>query len=138
MKNGNRKHGESRRSAFFGERGVSLIETVVALGLFALGVATMGDFLTRQIRAGSSNYNYTTAYTLAEEQLETLRAQRFSDMGSDETSVRKGDMTFDVATSVDDGNPEPNLKTINVNVSWNEPGGQRNVSLQTIYTAIRR
>lgn len=120
------------------QRGISLIETLVALGLFALSAATIGNLLTSQIRAASSNHLHTRALALAAEQLEATRALRFNDMEPSTRTVSSGSVTYTVATTVDDDSPANGLKTIAVDVSWNAPQGPQHVAVHTIYTEVRR
>jgi type II secretion system protein I len=121
-----------------GERGLTLIETLVALSLFALSVATMGTFMVHQIRTSNSNGNHTIAYELAVQELEDIRAQLYEQMVSRSRESEVGGMTFEIETNVADESPSPNMKTIDVDVNWIEPGGERNVALHTIYTAVTR
>jgi Tfp pilus assembly protein PilV len=127
-----------RRGALRDQAGVTLLETLAALGLFAIAAATMGDFLVQQVRQSSTNSNYSVAYSIAEERLEAVRAQRYAEMAAESGSIQKGDVSFSYSTVVDDDTPAPNLKQITVNVDWNDPGGTKNVALQTVYTAVRR
>ncbi len=119
-------------------RGTSLLEVMVALGLFALAAATTGDYLVQQIRTTSQNNHYTVAYAVAERHLETVRAEPYSTMAATTEQVVKGSVVFDVSTTVEADTPEPNLKQVTVNVEWGEPGGRADVEVQTIYTAVRR
>jgi Tfp pilus assembly protein PilV len=120
------------------ERGVSLIETVVAVGLFALTAATMSDFLLYQIRAGSSNYSYSKAYAIAAEEFEDIRAMPYESVASRSFTAEEGALTYTVETTVAADTPAPNMKQITVEVSWEEPGGSRNVKIHSIYTSVRR
>jgi len=120
------------------QRGSSLVETIVALGLFAISAATTGDFLVQQIRHAAQNNHYSIAYSMAEEHLEAVRAARYVDMVPRSQQVQKGDLTFDISTTVLKDVPAPNLKKIKVQVNWNEPGGSQQVEVETIYTAVRR
>jgi hypothetical protein len=121
-----------------GQRGATLLETVVAVGLFALTAATMGDFLRQQIRTGGANANYSTAYALAAEEFEDIRALPYDEITSRTASLTQGALTFDVDTAVADDTPSPNMKQITVNVNWNEPGGPQHVTVHSIYTEVRR
>lgn len=115
-----------------------MIETLVALSLFAMTAATMGQFLVTQIRHASNNHLQTKAYSLAAEQLEATRALRFNDMLASSKTVAFNGVQYIVATDVDDDTPSNGLKTIAVDVSWNDPTGPKNVSVSTIYTEVRR
>ena len=119
-------------------RGISLIETLVALALFAMTATTMGRFLVAQIRQSSNNHLQTKALALAAEQLESTRAEKYADMTSGTRTVMVGGVTYTVATTVDTDSPSHGLKAIEVAVSWNDPQGQKNVTVHTIYTEVRR
>lgn len=119
-------------------RGVSLIETVAALSLFALSAATMGNFLTHEIRAAGSNNNYMIAHEVGVEELENVRSLLFEEIQSEAREIQKGGMVYRIETSVEDNVPEPNMKSISVDIGWNEPDGERHVVLETIYTAVTR
>ena len=120
------------------QRGVSLIETITALSLFAISAATMGDFLTHQIRVVGSNTNYTVAHEIGVEELEAMRSLLYEQMEGGTHEVQKGGMLYEITTTVDDNVPAPNMKSISVDIGWNEPDGQRHVVLETIYTAVTR
>lgn len=129
---------EPRRRRLLSARGISLIETIVALGLFAMTAATMGRFLVAQIRFASSAHLQTKAMAMAAEQLEATRALRFNDMASGTTTKTVGGVLYTIQTTVNDDSPANGLKSIAVNVSWKEPLGQKNVTVNTIYTEVRR
>lgn len=120
------------------QRGISLIETLVALGLFAMTAATMGQFLVAQTRHASNNHLQTKAMALAAEQLEYTRAQRFNDMVSGSKTKTEGGVIYTIATTVDDDTPANGLKSIEVEVTWNDQTGPKNVAVHTIYTEVRR
>lgn len=128
----------SRAARLRSQRGVSLLETLVALGLFAVCAATMGKYLVSQIRLSSSNYLYSQAYALAEEQLENTRALRFNDMVAGSKTVPVDGQNFVVNTAVQNDSPANGLKQITVNVAWKDSLGPKNVSVRTIYTEVQR
>ena len=135
MSTNERCRGRPRRAA---QSGISLIETLVALGLFAISAGTMGTFLVQQIRMASSNYLYTQAYAMAEEDLEATRALRYNDMGPGTRTEDIGGTRFTVDRQVQSDTPADGLKKITVNVTWKDPQGSKNVSVQTIYTEVQR
>ena len=123
----------------FDQRGVTLVETLVALGLFAVTAATMGDFLVSQIRRASSNYLYSQAYSLAEQQLESLRSlPDYNSIVPSSTTTTVGNTQYTVATSVLNDTPADGLKQITITVSWQDNFGSQNVAVQTIYTQVQR
>jgi prepilin-type N-terminal cleavage/methylation domain-containing protein len=128
----------SRAERWRDQRGVSLIETLVALGLFAMAAATMSTFLVAQIRYASDNNLQTKAYSLAEEDLEYIRSERFNDMASGSKLVTVGTVKYNIVDTVTDDTPANGLKTILINVGWNDPAGARSVQVQTVYTEVRR
>ena len=120
------------------QAGVSLIETLVALGLFAITASTMGKYLVQQIRMSTTNYLYTQAYAMAEEDLEATRALRYNDMAPGSRTEDIGGTRFTVNRQIASDAPADGLKTITVTVSWKDPQGPKNVVVQTIYTEVQR
>lgn len=118
--------------------GLSLLETLVALALFAISAAAAGNYLVKQIRLSASNYLTTQAYSLAEEALESTRAQRFNDMAPGSKTVAIDGRNFTVDTAVQNDTPANGLKRITVTVGWADPLGPKNVSVHTIYTEVQR
>jgi hypothetical protein len=104
-----------------GNAGLTLIDTIVGLGLLLLSTATIGQFLVKQIQTGGSNTSYSTAYALAAEELD-----------------QEGALTFTVATNVLADTPERNMKHISVDITWNDPGASQHVTVETIFTAVTR
>jgi len=119
-------------------RGVSLIETLVALGLLAISAGTVGNYLVQQIRMSSMNYLYTQAYALAEAQLEATRALDYDDMVPGSKNVTVGGVTYAVATTILNDTPASGLKQITVDVSWKDMLGPKTVAVQTIYTQVEQ
>lgn len=121
------------------QAGVSLIETLVALGLFAITASTMGNYLVQQIRMASTNYLHTQAYAIAEEELESTRALRYNEMAPSSRTEDIGGTRFTVDRLIVTDTPASGLKSITVKVSWKDPqGGAKNVAVQTIYTEVQR
>ena len=119
-------------------RGVSLVETLVALSLFAVSAAAVGDFLRHQIRMASNNNLTGTAYSLAEKELEDIRALDYDDIVSRSSTKLLGSVTYALATTAEPNVPAANMKRITVNVTWQEPLGTKNVTVYAIYTDIKR
>ncbi len=126
------------RIRFGSQSGVTLVETVVALGVFAIGAAAVGRFLTEQIRSAASNNTATKAYAIAEQEMENVRMLNYEEMASRSTTQKVGAVTYALATQVVSDAPAANMKSITVTVNWDEPRGTRNVTLYSIYTSVKR
>ena len=118
--------------------GSSLVETLAALALFAMSTATVGDFLVDQIRAAGSNGQHTRAYEMGIQEIESIRSLPYDEISSGSEQFQKGKTLYSVTTSVEEDAAGPGLKTVTVDVSWEEPGGTRHVVLETIDSATIR
>jgi prepilin-type N-terminal cleavage/methylation domain-containing protein len=120
------------------ERGVTLIESVVALGLFLIAAAAISNLLVGHIRQKGSNLTATTAIVVAERELEDLRALDYGEITTRSSTKTVGGLTYSLATTVTRDSPAPNMKTIQTRVTWSEPTGSKSYVLDAIYTAIKR
>ena len=118
------------------QRGITLIESLIALALLAIGAAVIGNFMTGQMRHASANHLADRAYSLAADELERMRALPFSEMEAATRTESEGEIDFAIATEVDAGVPAPNMKSIEVEVSWNAPGGRKAIELRTVYAQV--
>jgi hypothetical protein len=114
------------------------LETLSALVLFAMSTATLGDFLVSQIRAAGSNDSHVVAFDLGIEELEDLSSLPYNQIVPRTAETQKGGMLYAVMTRVEDDVPGSGMKRITVEVEWNEPGGTRHVSLETINSTFAR
>jgi Tfp pilus assembly protein PilV len=120
------------------KRGASLTEALVSLGLFAIAAAAVGSFLTGHIQRASWAYQRSYAYTLAEQELERLRAADYDSLSPASRTESAGATTFTITTSVVSDPSAPQVKTISVNVSWVDQRGPQNVLVSTSYAKVRR
>jgi Tfp pilus assembly protein PilV len=121
-----------------GERGTTLLEAVVAAGLFGLAMAAMSPLLVTHIRMEGSNLTRTTAIGLAERELEDLRALNYDDITSRSSTQMIASMQYTVATTVRNDTPTNGVKTITTVVSWNDQLGAERYALNAVYTAVKR
>ncbi len=118
------------------QRGITLVESLVALALLALGAAFVGNFMTEQIRQASGNHLSGQAYALAADEIERIRALPFSEMTGAAHNETEGGVSFEIESEVVDGTPAPNMKSVEVEVSWNAPGGRQTIELRTVYAQV--
>lgn len=127
------------------ERGVTLMESLVAIALFGLAAYAIGNLFVQQIRMQGWNTYKTNAIVLASSQLEELRAMDYDNIptaGSGQpaisTTTTLGGMTFAVNTYSLLDTPASGMKQITVTVGYTDPTGPQSYSLNAIYTAITR
>lgn len=118
------------------QRGITLVESLVALALLAIGAAVVGNFMTSQIRHASGNHLSGQAYALAADEIERIRSLPFSEMAGGAHTETDGVVSFDIESDVQDGIPAPNMKSVEVEVSWNAPGGRKTIELRTVYAQV--
>ena len=116
------------------------MESLVALGLFGIVAAAVGNLLIEHIRRERTNGTTTAAVELAEAELESIRSLDYPDIASRVTdpTPAAGSPAFHVLTTVVADSPAPSLKTITTQVSWTEPAGPQSVSLYAVYTDVTR
>lgn len=120
------------------QRGTTLVESLVAVVLFALAARAMGILFSQQFRMQGTNFTTTTAIALASKELEDLRALDYPNVASRSSTATAGAITYTIQTTVVADSPQPNLKTINASVTWTEPSGPKTYSLYAIYTDVTR
>lgn len=131
------RHRRGRRwRAVANQRGVTLIESLIALGLLALGAAAVSEFMTGQIRHAADNHLATTAYAIAADELERIRALPFDEMIGSRRDEAANDVVFDIVSTVADGVPETNMKSVEVRVSWTSATGAQSIDLRTVYAQV--
>ncbi|MCX8073832.1 MAG: hypothetical protein N3C12_15500 [Candidatus Binatia bacterium] len=115
-----------------------MAEAMASLGLFAIVLAAVGSFLTDHIRRTTWAHQRTYAYTLAEQELEAMRAADYDQLSPKSRTETVGTTVYTIATTVSNDAAAPQTKTIAVNVTWTDPRGPQQVTVSTAYAKIRR
>ena len=112
--------------------GFSLIEVLIALVVFAVGMLSVGAMQIGSIKGNSFSQELTQATVLSQEKLEVLRRMDFEDSnlssGHHEEGVLSGSKfsrSYDVVST------SPTLKAVTVTVRWTRDIDHR-VSLSTL------
>jgi prepilin-type N-terminal cleavage/methylation domain-containing protein len=119
-----------------GQRGFSLIEVLVACTLFSLVSAGITSFAVSSMRRTSGNRASAGAVVAGQQELEDLRALAYSDVASRTYNTTVGNLSYTVATVVQNNTPGANMKQLTVSVSWTGPWGVQTHVLRTILTQI--
>lgn len=127
------------------QRGFTLVEIMIALLVFMVVMLGVAAGLIRATQANSGNLVRDEALRLAEEELNRLKGERFSVLGTSaaltaaifpttdaalaaipdiQVNIRGGVMSFERVSQVTDlATVATALKRIDVVVGWNDPGG---------------
>jgi type IV pilus assembly protein PilV len=114
------------------QKGFSLIEILIAMTIFAIGVLALAEMQITAIRGNAFSSTTTDGTTLAQDRIEQLMNLPYDD--GDLAEGNHGPVTLGVCNvSWDVANgPVPNTKTVNVSVTWTANSWNRSVSLRCI------
>jgi type IV pilus assembly protein PilV len=131
-------HRGRRRST---QRGLTLLEVMIALVILSIGLLALSGMQMTSIRANGSGFKSTTAVSLADQRLQQLKNLPFSNASLTAGTHTETPMTVSVGTSdgihgivysrsytVTDSSPIAGVKLIAYTVTWTE-GGTHSVSL---------
>jgi prepilin-type N-terminal cleavage/methylation domain-containing protein len=131
------KKQSNKRGAQIGNQGYTLIEVVIIIAIFSIGILAVSALQTTSVKGNASSRRMTEATALAENQLERLLELPYDDNDLDPALnphvATQGPYTinWNVTDSDLDTDGVNDAKTISVTVNWSY-GGNRNVSLQRI------
>ena len=113
-------------------QGFTLLEVLMAIVILSVGLLGMASLTVGIINGNVFSKNLSTATTLAQDKMEELRAQNYSDVvGETKASLAspfanyKRQVVVDTTTLTD-------MKIVTVTVYWTQRGGERNVQQKTI------
>jgi len=119
------------------QAGISLLEVLVAMTLFALVASGVAAMTANSLRATANDRASTAAQMIAQDEIEQVRALEYADIAPSSRSVAMAGTTYSVDRLVTDNDPADGMKTITVQVQWVGPLGARSYEVQTIFTAVR-
>lgn len=123
-------------------RGFTFVEVLVALVIIAVGVAGLVSLQRTFIQSSVRATERSAALELAQQRLESLRFTLYQDIASGSDAVVRDDKTYTLTWSVapqyfngqwrttGDANlpnplpPEPDAKSVNIEVAWQQRGGE--------------
>jgi Tfp pilus assembly protein PilV len=123
---------KSRRS----QRGISLLEILVAITLFALTSSGLAAFLVQSLRRTAGNRASTGAVIAAQHEVEDLRSLDYPAIASRSYATTITGTSYGVGTVVQNDTPASGMKQVTVTVSYTEPLGPESYVLRTILTQI--
>ena len=123
---------KTRRS----QRGISLLEILVAITLFALTSSGLAAFLVQSLRRTAGNRASTGAVIAAQHEVEDLRSLDYPAIVSRSYATTITGTSYGVGTIVQNDTPASGMKQVTVTVSYTEPLGPESYVLRTILTQI--
>lgn len=118
------------------ERGISLIETLVAVVILAFAAVMQGYMSLATITTNRNARNITIATNLAMHKVEELKSGTFASAvsGSDGPLTSDGSSggAYSRTWTVTDDAPVSGAKTVDVTVSWADAADNRTISVQTV------
>jgi len=118
------------------ERGISLIEVLAAMSLFAIVAAGTGALAAQSIRRTVENRHAGAAALLVQQELERVRGLDYADIAAASSSKTMGLQSYTLTTGVQDNTPANNMKTVTVTINWAGAEGSKSYSVQTIFTDV--
>lgn len=120
------------------EAGLSLVEALVAIVIFAAAAAAAGSMLTQAFVASDSANLRQHAVALAESTVEELRATPYDDLAGFMATDSAIGTPFTITAAVTRDRPVANMSEITATVRWNDRGRTKSYVARTIYTSLER
>lgn len=103
-----------------GESGLTVVEVLVAIVLFSVGLGATGSLILVTAGQGSLTKHGSDAATLAEQEMEKAHDQNFASMvaGTITTTYAVGATIYTVTRTTTMNDPSANVNRVHVTVTW--------------------
>jgi len=118
-------------SSAAGEKGFTLIEVMIAMGVFAIGILAVASMQITASQGNRSARLQTEAVTRCSERMEDLLGNGYSALSSG--SATEG--AINLSWTVSDDTPVIDTRTVTVTASWNDRGTRSTNSSHIIYNS---
>lgn len=117
------------------EQGFTLIEVLIAITIFAIGLLAVASMQVTSIKGNSYSRRVTEGSNLAQGKLEELSGRAYTDPVLAIGTFTEDQNGYILTWEVEDG-PMTNTKAIEIVVRWNEKGVNKRVVLNTLKSDI--
>jgi len=101
------------------DNGFTLLEVLIAIVILSVGLLGMASLTIGIIKGNRFSNDLTTATTLAQDKMEDIRREGYSDVIAEaKAAVGSPYAAYDREVLVADDTPAANMKTITVTVFW--------------------
>jgi len=117
------------------EKGFTLVEILVAVSIFAIGLLAVAMMLDSAIQYNSSARLMSEATEIAQYQMEKLMSAPYDDAELEEAFSPYGPnliSNYSVSWTVLEDVPMSAMKTIHLTVAWNERGADKSLTVDAI------
>ncbi len=119
--------------SIFVNEGFTLIEIMIALVILSFGLVALAGVQISAIKGNAFSRRITTAVSVAEQTVEQIKTTPYNNIQSQSPSqVTASNMNFSRQVSVTDNTPLPNMKTVQVTLTWNDGGKSHTVPVSTV------
>lgn len=121
-----------------GERGISLLEVLIATVLLSILATQVAAFMARGRVAILEEGRKRTAIHLAQTELEKFESLPTALMTSSSRTVTSGSWSYTVQTTVTPATPVADMNSVTVRVNWRtHRGASRSVQMEAAYNEPR-
>ena len=117
------------------EKGFTLVEVLLSVTIFAVGLLAVAMMLDTAIQYNASARFISEATEIANYQIEKLMSAPYDDTDLDEASSPYGPTTvsnYSVTWTVRENVPMPAMKTINLTVAWDDRGESKSLTVNAL------
>ncbi|MGE0087502.1 MAG: prepilin-type N-terminal cleavage/methylation domain-containing protein [Desulfococcaceae bacterium] len=117
--------GNKKTAGVIGEGGFSLLEVMIALVILGFGLLGTALMQVTAIQGNAFSMKVSEADALISAKIEEYKEMKFEDIKDDEKTVKihpDDTMVYKLKTKVTDNTPMTGLKTVKVQVSWQDKG----------------
>jgi prepilin-type N-terminal cleavage/methylation domain-containing protein len=120
--------------SWYHDQGMTLIETIVSLAIFSIGMLGVSGLTIITIRGNAISQQLTAATLLAQDKLEAIYGTHYTEVSNEEEVIKTDNRRHYIRTvDVIEDSPALDMKSVSITVRWeNSNTHAQQVQIQTI------